>query len=181
MDLDAVEAAVAAIAPGNEVRSWRSLLPMLTDMLSMVDVALWIVGAIFFLAAGLGVMNTMLMATYDRMREFGVTKALGASPWRIARDVAIEAGTLAVLATMAGAAAGLAACLLFARYGIDMSAFGGSISFAGVAFDPVWRTRFDLSYAPGPMAAMWAVCIVAALYPAALAARLEPVDAMRRR
>jgi ABC-type antimicrobial peptide transport system permease subunit len=144
-----------------------------------MDVSLWIFGSIFLVAAGLGVMNTMLMATYERTREFGVLKALGTSPWRIVRDVAVEALVLAVVGTALGAAVGAAGALVLERHGIDTSALAGGVSIAGVAFDPVWRAALRAGALPAPVVAMWAVSVVASLYPAVLAARLEPVRAMQ--
>ena len=78
-------------APGMEVKTWRQLLPSLSDMVNMFDAAIAVFGMIFFLASALGVMNTMLMATFERIREFGILKAIGTTPWRILRDVAAEA------------------------------------------------------------------------------------------
>jgi ABC-type lipoprotein release transport system permease subunit len=179
LPLEAVEAIVAAAAPREDVRTWRQLVPMVSDMLANVDAMLWIVGAIFFLAAGLGVMNTMLMATYERVREFGVLKALGTSPWRIAGDVAAESLVLAVLGTLGGALLGAAGALLLERRGIDIARLAGETSFGGIATD-VWRAQFEAVTLPLPILAMWGVCVLAALYPAALAARLDPVRAMQR-
>lgn len=180
VELDELVTLTRRLAPGADVRSWRELVPMLSDMLQMVDAALLIFGSIFFLAAGLGVLNTMIMATYERVREFGIVKALGAAPLRIARDVALEAWLLALVSTAVGGTLGLLACWLLETHGIDLSGLGSGLTFAGVAFDPLWRARFDPTYALMPVIAMWIVCVAAALYPAASAARLDPVDAMTR-
>jgi ABC-type lipoprotein release transport system permease subunit len=179
--LEAVAALAAAAAPGQDVRTWRQLLPALSDMLAMMDAWLWIFGTIFFLAAGLGVMNTMLMATHERVHEFGLQKALGSSPWRIVRDVAAEALTLGVVGTAAGAAFGAAAAAWLRGHGIDTSALAGGIQVAGVAFDPVWRAApVGAADVVGPVVATWAVAVLAALYPASIAARLDPVVAMHQ-
>ncbi len=181
LPLEAVAALAAAAAPAADVRTWRELLPALSDMLGMMNAWLWIFGAIFFLAAGLGVMNTMLMATHERVREFGLLKALGTAPWRIVRDVAAEALVLAAVGTVAGAAIGVAAAALLRHWGIDTSALAGGITLAGVAFDPVWRPApIDFPHLVAPVVATWGVALLAALYPAALAARLDPVVAMQR-
>jgi ABC-type lipoprotein release transport system permease subunit len=175
-----VEAIAASAAPGQDVRTWRQLLPMLSDMLANVDGLLWIVAVIFFLTAGLGVMNTMLMATHERVREFGVLKALGTSPWRIAGDVATESLVLAALGTLVGVALGSAAALWLATHGIDTVRLAGETSFAGVAFDPIWRASMHPTDLIAPVLVMWVTCVAAALYPAVLAARLDPVRAMGR-
>ena len=53
-------------------------------------------------------------------------------------------------------------------------------SLAGVAFDPVWRAVISVQGTLLPVVAMWAVCVAAALYPASIAARLDPVEAMTK-
>jgi ABC-type lipoprotein release transport system permease subunit len=166
-------------APEAEVKTWRQLLPALADIINFFDVSIGIFGMIFFLAAGLGVMNTMLMATFERIREFGILKALGASPWRILRDVAVEALVLGFLSTFIGTLLGLAGAYYLQEIGLDTSAFAGDISMAGVAFDPIWRAVITLRAVVWPVVIMWLVCVLASLYPAALAARLDPVRAIQ--
>jgi ABC-type lipoprotein release transport system permease subunit len=179
-DLDELVEFATAAAADADVRSWRTLMPALSDMLAMADGAMWILGAVFFTAAGLGVMNTMLMATYERIREFGVLKALGASPIRIVLDVVTEALLLAFAGTLVGAAVGLAASQLLARHGINTARYAGETSFAGVAFDPIWRAAPNYGDAAQAIVLMCVIAVATSLYPALLAARLKPVDAMRR-
>jgi ABC-type antimicrobial peptide transport system permease subunit len=124
-------------------------------------------------------MNTMLMATYERIHEFGVLKALGASPWRIIRDVTVEALLMALLATVLGTILGVAGSYYLQVVGLDTSAFTtAEISFAGVAFDPLWRATLNAKVVTRPVVVMWIICLIASLYPAAMAARLDPVQAM---
>ena len=169
----------AGAAPAGEARAWQELLPALSDMVNLFKGSMVLFEAIFFIAAGLGVMNTMLMATYDRIRELGVIKALGASPWRIVRDVSAEALVLGLLGTALGAFVGLVGTWYLQQNGIDTTAFAGETSVGGVAFDPVWRAHVSAIGVFRPVLGMWAVCVLAALYPATLAARLDPVKAMQ--
>ncbi len=164
---------------GGEFRSWREILPALSEMVRVSGVVVWIFALIFLLAGALGVMNTMLMATFERFREFGILKAIGASPWRIVRSVAAEALLLVFIATMIGAAAGLAGAWYLREIGIDTERWAPSLTAAGVAFDPVWRAAITFPGIAAPVIAMWVVCVAAALYPASIAARLKPVHAMR--
>ncbi len=149
-------------------------------MVNLFDAFIWIFGLIFLLAAGMGVMNTMLMATYERIREFGILKALGATPWRIITDVAAEALVLAAMGTLLGTVLGLAGSYYLQEVGLDLSIFAGSYSAGGVAFDPVWRATISTKIVFIPVVLMMIIGLVASLYPAALAARLDPVRAIHR-
>ena len=168
------------LAPGADVKSWRALMPILSDMIQFSSAGMSIFGAMFFIAAGLGVMNTMLMATYERAREFGLLKALGASPWRIVRDVTVEAWLLGCISTIFGVICGVAATYALQRFGLDTSGIGGETTIAGVAFDPVWRASLSLKSIVWPVAVMWVMSILAAIYPAAMSARLDPVKSMHQ-
>lgn len=162
-----------------ELKTWRQLLPAFSDIINLSKASIGIFMAIFFLAAGLGIMNTMLMATYDRLREFGILKALGTGPWRIIGNVLMEAFLLSFLATIIGIILGCAGGYYLEMNGINTATFaGGDMSFAGVAFDPIWRAAMSLNIVITPVITMWIICVLASLYPAILAARLEPVKAM---
>jgi ABC-type lipoprotein release transport system permease subunit len=180
ISLNALAALMTTAAPRADVRTWRQLMPAFSDMLALFDGFIWVFGLIFGLAAGLGVMNTMLMATHERVREFGLIKALGGTPAGIVRDVAAEALLLATVATLLGVALGLGGALYLEQSGIDTSRWAGTFSMGGVAFDPVWRASITPRSVVVPIVVMLAAAIVPALYPAAIAARLDPVRAMNR-
>jgi ABC-type lipoprotein release transport system permease subunit len=178
MPLDDLAVKARGVMAGAEVKTWRQLLPLLADMLRIMDGALAVFGAIFFLAGGLGVMNTMLMATYERIREIGIQKALGATPLRIVAGVTVEALALALTATAGGALLGLAGTYYLKTVGLDTTGWAGEFTFSGMAFDPVWHAVLRVKVVAMPVVIMWVTCTLAALYPAVLAARLDPVRAI---
>lgn len=178
MEINELAALIVLSAGGAEVRTWRELLPMLSDMVNIFDVVIWVFYAIFFLAAGLGVMNTMLMATYERMREFGIMKALGTSPMRIIGNMAAEAFVLTASAALLGSILGLTGSYILQEVGIDTSVFSDGFSFSGIAFDPIWKASISIKGVIIPVAVMCIVCTAASLYPAVIAARLDPVKAI---
>lgn len=166
------------VGPGLEVETWKELLPALADMVGIMDTAIAIFGGIFFLAAGLGVMNTMLMATFDRIKEFGVLKAIGTSPLRIVGGMAAEAFILTAASAGLGLLIGLAGTYYLQEVGIDTSIFAGGFSFSGIAWDPIWRAVINAKVVFIPVLAMCVICTLASLYPAIIAARLDPVRAI---
>jgi ABC-type lipoprotein release transport system permease subunit len=173
-----VAALVTPAAEDAEVKTWRQLLPSVAKMVQAVDGMLFLFGAMFSLAAGLGVLNTMLMATYERIPEFGLIKALGATPWRIVREVATEALLLGLVGGLLGGAAGALLTWYFQGHPIDLSGFAEGFNTSGVAISAEWRADFSFWIVVLPMVGMWLVALLAALYPASKAARLDPVRAL---
>jgi ABC-type lipoprotein release transport system permease subunit len=169
---------LAAATADLDVRTWRKILPALSDMVGLFDASILIFALIFGLAAASGVLNTMLMSTFERIRELGVQKALGATPLRILGDVAAEAFLLAWLGTVAGVVLALPASFYLHSHGLDLSRFFSGFTAMGVAYDPVWYAKLGLHVFIEPVLVMWVVCLVASLWPAVKAARIEPVQAM---
>jgi len=168
------------ISKDGEVKSWRQILPVFSDLINLTDVSIGLMGGIFSIAAALGVLNTLLMATYERIYEFGVIRALGASPWFIIYGVASEALMMAVLGTFIGVIFGLGISYYLQAVGFDTSQFvSATTSMGGVAFDPVWRASVSLRVVLWPVISMWVICLLSSIYPAVMAARLEPVKAMQ--
>jgi ABC-type lipoprotein release transport system permease subunit len=173
----AIASVAQAAAPDQEVLTWEELAPAPAKMSELMVVFTAVFGLIFSLAAGMGVMNSMLMSTFDRMREFGVLKALGATPWRIVRDVAAEAFVLTAVFTLLGTAVGFAANVWLHEHGLNIYT-GDDLKVAGIAFDPIWRATLDAETILFPAVLMTCVGVLASLYPAIKAARLDPVVAM---
>jgi len=178
MTPEEVASAIETVSAGNEVKTWRSLMPGVSDMLNTFDGATIIFLAIFFLAAALGVLNTLLMATYERIPEFGLLKAIGTSPLRIIRDIAAEALVLGVFSSLIGGVIGIALAVYFHHNPIDLSAFAEGFNTAGIVMNAQWRAVLTIKGVAYPVMVMWVVSVLAALYPAFKAARLDPVRAL---
>ncbi len=172
---------VREVAPeADEVLSWRGLNPTMSDMVDLSDRYMAIFAFIFFTAAALGILNTMLMAAYERIPEMGLVKALGASPWRVFGEMSIEVVILSALGAAIGMAIGALATLYMSANGIDTTAFGGQIEMNGVVWDPIWRADFDLARIVRTPLSLIPIALLAGLYPAFHAARVVPVEALRR-
>ena len=132
---------------------WDSISRMLFTALPMLVSIALVVG-------GIVIMNIMLVSVMERTREIGVRKALGARRKDILTQVLIESATLATVGAALGVAVGLSIAQLVAAF---------SVMPAAVA--PRW---IALGVGLG-----LSVGIIAGVYPAARAARLDPVDALR--
>jgi putative ABC transport system permease protein len=130
----------------------------------------WFVCVATLLAGALGVSNIMLISVKERTREFGVRKALGASPGSIVRLVLQEASVLTALAGYLGIVAGVLALELVPTV---MAGAGGSSSGA------MGAPGIDLSAALVTVLVLAISGMLAGLAPARHAARIHPVVALR--
>jgi len=172
-------AALVTPAAGDaaDVMTWRKALPAVDDISRLTRSFAGVLSTIFFIAAGLGLLNTILMATTERIREFGLVKALGAAPGRIIADVTRETFLLGILSAGVGGLIGVACTLLLARHGIDLRTFG-KLDLGGVGLEPVWHSHPSARGIATPILGMVFVTLLAALYPAVVVARLTPVKAL---
>ena len=109
----------------------------------------------------------------------GILKALGAGPWRILGDVSAETFLMALVSTAAGGVLGSGRILVSADKGFEYKCFrrGFFRGRSGLS-DPIWRASISLKTVLAPIGLMWVVCLIASLYPAIIAARLDPVKAI---
>jgi putative ABC transport system permease protein len=177
----AVEAALGASAAAPmSVQTWWQASPSTAQMLAMSDFSAYITLGIVFGAAGLGILNTMLMSVFERTRELGVMMALGTRPRHIIALVVVESALLASLACGVGLLVGLAFDYYLVTEGIPMTGESGErLSTAGVLFDThIFGVVYPARIVTTLVGAV-AVSILAAVWPATRASRLRPVDAMR--
>ncbi len=161
-----------------EIDTWKQLMPTISLMTEKMSVFMRVLfSSIFTIAAGLGVMNTMIMSTYDRMREFGIIRAIGGTPFRIIKQVSLEAIILTFIASIIGTILGLSVALYFQKFGFDVSG-KGNLSFGGVVMDPIWKGSVSIGIVILPLILMFLVSVFSSLYPASIAARINPVEAI---
>jgi putative ABC transport system permease protein len=138
----------------------------------IIDSVLGLLGGISLLVASFGIANTMIMSILERTREIGIMKAIGAEDREIKLIFFVEAAVLGLVGGIIG---------VFAAWGIDAIANRLAYRFIlkpnGASFVdffslPLWLTMGAILFA-------LLVSIVAALYPAARAARIDPVRALR--
>ena len=177
-EAEEIQKLISAKITDVDVETWKELMPTIALMTEKMSVfMLTIFSLIFTIAASLGVMNTLIMSTYDRMKEFGIIRAIGATPWLIIRLVSLEAILLTFLASIIGTVFGLSIALYLQEYGIDISG-KGNLAIGGIVFDPIWRASISIKTVFLPVVLMMLTSIAASIYPASIAARIKPVEAI---
>ncbi len=106
--LEAVVASLRAAAPGRDVPPWTEVQPMVVLMEKIHNVVLLIWFAVVFTAMSFGLVNTLLMAVFERTREFGLFQALGMPPRHILGQVLVESLILLGVALLLGNLGGVA-------------------------------------------------------------------------
>jgi ABC-type lipoprotein release transport system permease subunit len=177
-EVDEVAAALREALPavGYQVQTWQDAMPMVTAILKMYDGFIFLWFFVVFIAMGFGIVNTTLMAVYERTREFGLLKALGMKPWWIVRQVLTESFYLLVLGMVVGTGLGALSIVALSGTGIDISAVAAGAEFAGMSrmIYPVVQSKDVIT----ANLVVFILGIIVSLYPAIRAARFTPVEAM---
>jgi ABC-type lipoprotein release transport system permease subunit len=159
-----------------EVNDWRDLLPFQTAYLRILDGFMYIWYLVVFVAMGFGIVNTTLMAVYERMREFGLLKALGMKPWWILREVLTESFLLLITGMIIGNGLGLVSIFVLSRSGIDLSALAAGAEYAGMT--RIIYPAIDLKDVTVANLVVLVLGLCVSAYPAVKAARFTPVEAL---
>jgi putative ABC transport system permease protein len=176
-----VAASVAAASPGPlpagarvRVESYPEAGRFSYAIIQANEAALVMLSGFLFAAAGVGVVNAMLMSVRERTREIGTMRALGMRRSRVVRLFVLEGSALGVVSAAAGAAAGALVVTWLAAHGIPMKAASLAWMAGGDVLYPELRGASVLRSA----ASIVLLSTLAALYPAFSASRLEPREAL---
>jgi len=169
-----------ADAPTARVIPWQKAMPELDAAVRMDDFGDYIFHAITLVIVALAVVNTILMSVLTRTREFGIARALGMTRRDTGEQVMIEGVLLAAVSGVIGIAVGLAVTWGFFRNGLDFSSLmENGLETAGVVIDPVVVPRFRIPTVLGSVAFVFVIGVLAAIYPAYRATRIEVAEAMK--
>lgn len=181
MTLQASAAELKGMFPQLDVKTWQELNPAVSELLKLSDAMQIPLFGLIYMAVCIVILNAMLMAVFERIREYGVMKALGVTPFGIFRLVYAEALVLVGISSVAGFAFGVPAALWFERHGINLVPGEAQFSMSGIAIDAIWRADFSPMNVAAPLVLVLALTTLAALYPALKAARLNPVQAINHK
>lgn len=176
-NLQAVVTQLRAAAPGLEVATWTETQPLLalTEQVNNVVLIIWFV--VVFAAMAFGLVNTLLMAVFERTREFGLFLALGMAPRYILGQVLLESLMMLALALVLGNLSAWMSVVSL-KDGIDLSRFAEGLEMVGVS--PVIYPALALADVAAANIIVVVLGVVASFYPAWRASRYAPVQALAR-
>ncbi len=160
-----------------EANTWDELEPMAAGMFRFADVAMLIWFSIMMTALAFGLVNTLVTAVMERVKELGMLRAIGMPPTVVLLQVVIESLMIVVLGVLLGIAVG-AGFVHYYSGGIDLSQWADGIEsyYMGSVLVPRLLV-YDL------VRVLWLSLVfglLAAVFPAWRAVRIEPLEAMRR-
>ncbi len=120
--------------------------------------------AISVLVAVMGIAGALMSIVFDRRREFGLLRYLGAATGQIRKLILVEAGLIGILSNMAGLVLGVALSLILI-FVINKQSFGWTIQF-----------HWPVSVLLGALSVVYAATVLAGMYPARVAQRLNPIE-----
>jgi len=176
-DEDSDKIAAALSGNGFKTTTWAELNAMLMDTLEAGMSFYYLIYGIVILVVAVILTNTLLMSVFERTREIGILSALGMKAQQIRVMILLEAAILALIGILIGLVLGWGIVAYIARVGIPLGE-----AAASVATDITLSTHVYTSFVP--VEAFWlsvgmlVINLLAALYPARYASRLEPVKAL---
>ena len=158
-------------------QTWYELSPELRTIVNYGGVMSMVITMVIMAALSFGILNTMLMAIFERMREIGMLISIGMRRSRVFMMILLESFILTLTGALAGIALAGASIFYFGKTGINLEMFAEGL--AEIGWDPVIYPFLDASGYAAIVGIVVAVAILAAVYPAMKAFRVNPVRAAR--
>ena len=155
---------------------WQDLMPGLRQAIEMDLVSGLIFYGLLIIVVAFSILNTFLMAIFERTKEFGVMMAIGTTPRRLTKVLLVESMAMTLIGIIAGIILGIVVTYYFQVHGIDFSGGSELLSQFGIS-GRMYPKLSLLSVSIGPFMVLF-FTFIAALYPALKIRRLRPVEAM---
>lgn len=177
-EIERLNAALAGALPGVAAAGWPELAPDYLALRESKSSSNGLLLFLIFLIAAVGISNTMLLAVYERIREFGMMRALGMDDGALRAAIVFEAGAVGLLGSLAGLAAGAAATWWLVNWGIDLRALYGDVNI-GYRVTGIFRGAWNPGIMLGAVLFGVAASMAIALLPARRALRLDVAQSLR--
>ena len=156
---------------------WDELMPGLLQAIEIDLVSGIIFWFILIVVVAFSILNTFLMAIFERTREFGVLMAIGTTPGRLTRLLLIESTAMTMIGIGIGTICGCLLTWYFQVYGLNLGGASELMSQYGISGR--MYPRLSLITALSGPGGVLIITVLTALYPAFKVRRLKPVEAMR--
>lgn len=169
--------ALKPVLPGYEIDSFEANFPELQQAIQSKSGVMNIFSVVILMIAGIGILNLLLMAVYERTREIGILGALGLRPRQISLLFVLEGTMIGLVGVVTGIALGLMINGILMRVGLDYSQFTGVTDYTALISGRIYPTW-------GVEKLLWRgltvaiISALAALIPAHEASQNEPAQSL---
>ncbi len=163
--------------PGYEIESFQANYPEFASTINTKTGVMNVFSVIIIAIAGVGILNLLLMAVYERTREIGVLGAMGLKPRQISLLFVLEGIMIGLVGAAAGMILGLAINGYLMNVGMDFGNMSSAASYMALVKSRVYPT-LGLEMLPMRVLMILIISALAALIPAAEAGRREPAEAL---
>lgn len=164
--------------PELEVMTWDELMPEILQFIAMDRVSSHIYVFMLYMIVAFGILNTIQMSVFERIRELGIMLSVGTSPRRIFSMVMTESFIITVIGITAGMITGWLLSYYFTIYPLDFTEYQAEMEMYGMS-TLLYYTRIK----PGDFAVTSSITLILSMlftfFPARRASRLSPVRAIR--
>ena len=163
--------------PGYEIESFQANYPELASTINTKTGVMNVFSVIIIAIAGVGILNLLLMAIYERTREIGVLGAMGLKPRQISLLFILEGTMIGIVGAAAGVVLGLAINGYLMKVGIDFGDMSNVASYMALVQSRIYPT-WGIEMLPMRVSMIVIISALAALIPATEAGRREPAEAL---
>ncbi len=185
-DADVVAARLGASLTGTQGEPvsaipWHTLQPELAGFIALKVGGTWVMEVIIMLLVAAGIFNTIFVSVMERMREFGILRAIGWSPGQLGRLVMAESVWLAIFGILGGLLVTAWPYGYLHTVGVNLMGVAGvdNAEIAGVALTSMMRVDIYPENALLIGAAAVVATLLAGVYPAWKAGRVDPAETIR--
>ncbi|MGY6741416.1 MAG: ABC transporter permease [Cecembia sp.] len=164
--------------PEVDIRSWSALSPELRILVEQGGFIMYIFMIIILLGLSFGILNTMLMAVFERVQELGMLMAIGMTKVKVAAMIVLETTFIALIGGVIGVILGLGIHSLFAEEGLDLSGFADALAEFG--YDAIIYPLLEAKDVGITIIMVFITAVLAAVIPAIRAVQLNPAEAVRK-
>jgi ABC-type lipoprotein release transport system permease subunit len=163
--------------PGYEIESFQANYPDLASTINTKTGVMNFFSIIIIAIAGIGILNLLLMAVYERTREIGVLGAMGLKPRQISLLFILEGTMIGLVGAAAGVVLGLAINGYLMKVGLDFGDLSNVASYMALVQSRIYPT-WGIERLPMRVSMIVIISALAALIPATEAGRREPAEAL---
>jgi len=165
------------VLPGYEIESFQANYPDLASTINTKTGVMNFFSVIIIAIAGIGILNLLLMAVYERTREIGVLGAMGLKPRQISLLFILEGTMIGLVGAAAGVILGLAINGYLMKVGLDFGDLSNVASYMALVQSRIYPT-WGIERLPMRVSMIVIIAALAALIPATEAGRREPAEAL---